>query len=612
MPEIKQLSPHVVNKIAAGEVVERPSSMVKELVENAIDAGADRIDVVLREGGAAEVRVVDNGCGISPAQLLLAVTSHATSKIHSDDDLFDVSTLGFRGEALASIGSVAHLTLRSRVATSDAGAELQVDGGRIGTVTPTAAAVGTTVSVSDLFFNTPVRRKFLRTIRTELGHCTETLTRLALAHSQIHFSLTHDDRLLHDLPPVPELRDRIAHFFGQPLAEGLLEISSQEGDIALTGYVAHPQNSRSHTKMQYLLLGGRFIRDRSLQHALSEAYRGLLLRGRYPICFLQIEIPADQVDVNVHPTKLEVRFRDGQRLYRQMLAALRTRFLKANLNATLAPLESAPTAIEQTTPLPFGTASGSRGGMPNPAIPVTLHEREHPSSAVQDAGRESESGRAAFSESAFSDATRKDALQCAGHPVGDEQRATVPAIQVMNRYLIAESDNAVIVMDQHALHESILYEKLRKKVLSGPLDRQPLLVPEPVDLSADEAAVLLDQRETLSQLGIEIEPFGGETLLLTGLPSLLAKQHRGKLLQSLAAQLASPGNTAERRDLLDELLHMVACKAAIKAGDVLAKEEIQDLITQRTESTTSHHCPHGRPTTLVLTREDLDRQFLRT
>jgi DNA mismatch repair protein MutL len=612
MQEIKQLPPHVVNKIAAGEVVERPASMVKELVENAIDAGADRVDVVLREGGTAEVRVVDNGCGISPDQLLLAVTSHATSKIQSDDDLFDVSTLGFRGEALASIGSVAHLKLRSRVATSDAGAELQVDGGTMGTVTPTAAAVGTTVSVSDLFFNTPVRRKFLRTIRTELGHCTETLTRLALAHPQIHFSLTHDDRLLHDLPPVPELRDRIAHFFGQPLAEGLLEISSQEGDILVTGYVAHPQNSRSHTKMQYLLLGGRFIRDRSLQHALSEAYRGLLLRGRYPICFLQIEMPTDQVDVNVHPTKLEVRFRDGQRLYRQMLSALRTRFLKANLNATLAPLESAPHFTKQTASLPLSTASGSRDGMPNRAIPVNLHERGNPSSAAQDTSGESEADHAAFSASAFSDATRNDVAHTAGHPVNTEQLATVPAIQVMDRYLIAESDNAVIVMDQHALHESILYEKLRKKILSGPLDRQPLLVPEPVDLSADEAAALLDQRETLSQLGIEIEPFGGETVLLTGLPSLLAKQNRGKLLQSLAAQLASPGGTAERRDLLDELLHMVACKAAIKAGDVLATEEIQVLIAQRTESKTSHHCPHGRPTTLVLTREDLDRQFLRT
>ena len=287
MPEIKQLPPHVVNKIAAGEVVERPASMVKELVENAIDAGADRIDVVLREGGTAEVRVVDNGCGISPDQLLLAVTSHATSKIQSDDDLFDVSTLGFRGEALASIGSVAHLKLRSRVATSDAGAELQIDGGTIGTVTPTAAAYRHVrfgfgslfqytsppeVSPHDPYGTRPLHRN------TDAARLWPILRFIFHSRTMTVYCMTYR--------PLPELRDRIAHFFGQPLAEGLLEISSQEGDIAVTGYVAHPQNSRSHTKMQYLLLGGRFIRDRSLQHALSEAYRGLLLRGRYPICFL--------------------------------------------------------------------------------------------------------------------------------------------------------------------------------------------------------------------------------------------------------------------------------------------------------------------------------------
>lgn len=606
MPEIKQLPPHVVNKIAAGEVVERPASMVKELVENAIDAGADRIAVTLREGGTAEVRVVDNGCGISPEQLLLAVTSHATSKIESDDDLFDVATLGFRGEALASISSVAHLNIRSRIATSDAGAELQVDGGAIGTVRPTAAAVGTTISVSDLFFNTPVRRKFLRTIRTELSHCTETITRLALAHPQIHFSLTHDDRLLHDLPPVTELRDRIAHFHGQPLADGLLEINSQEGDITLTGYVAHPQNSRSNNKMQYLLLRGRFIRDRSLQHAVSEAYRGLLLRGRYPICFLQIQMPADQVDVNVHPTKLEVRFRDSQRLYRQMLSALRSRFLKANLNATLEPLGSVSPATEQTASLPFQSPT-HRNNIPNRPIPVAIHQRHSGSTLAETVTDKTEAIRDTFPESPGKKPVQDPAQTAIHHPLGP-----APAIQVMDRYLIAENDNTVIVMDQHALHESILYEKLRAKMLSGPLDRQPLLVPEPVDLAADEAAALIDQRETLAQLGIEIEPFGGETVLLTSLPSLLAKQNRGKLLQSLAHQLASPGGTAERRDLLDELLHMIACKAAIKAGDVLATEEIQDLIAQRSESTMSHHCPHGRPTTLVLTREDLDRQFLRT
>ena len=596
MAKIKQLPPHVVNKIAAGEVVERPASMVKELIENAIDAGADRIDLVLRDGGTAEVRVVDNGCGIAPDQLRMAVTSHATSKIESDEDLFDVTTLGFRGEALASIGSVAHLRIRSRTPTDEAGSELQVDGGAIGTVVPTAAAVGTTVSLSDLFFNTPVRRKFLRTIRTELGHCSETITRLALAHPQIHFSLTHDDRLLHDLPPVSDLSERIAHFFGKPLADNLLEIHSRDGEVEISGYVAHPQENRPNTKMQYLLLGGRFIRDRSLQHALGEAYRGLLLRGRYPISFLSLQMPADQVDVNVHPTKLEVRFRDAQRLYRQLLSAIRNRFLQANLNATLAPMQPESTPVERTGRLPLSPSHHVAAAVPNRIPTDDLSNQPRPHIEIT-------------SDPDATPTVTTQSVTPSGHPSYGEP---VAAIQVMHRYLIAENDGTVIVMDQHALHESILYERLRKKVLAGSIDRQPLLVPEPVDLLADEAAALLERRETLLQLGIEVEPFGGETVLLTCLPSLLSCENRGELLRSLAAQLATPGGKAERRDLVDELLHMIACKAAIKAGDVLAPAEIQDLIAQRSESNAAHHCPHGRPTTLVLTQEDLDRQFLRT
>ncbi|MDG2207682.1 MAG: DNA mismatch repair endonuclease MutL [Pirellulales bacterium] len=591
MTEIKQLPPHVVNKIAAGEVVERPASMVKELIENAIDSGATRIDLILREGGTAEVRVVDNGSGIAPDQLAMAVTSHATSKIESDDDLFDVTTLGFRGEALASIGSVAHLRIRSRTAESDAGNELQVDGGAIGEVTPVAAAAGTTVAVSDLFFNTPVRRKFLRTIRTELGHCTEIFTRLSLAHPYIHFSLTHEERLLHDLPPVADLRERIAHFFGRPLADKLLKIDSREGEIEITGYVAHPQESRPNTKIQYLLLGGRFIRDRSLQHALGEAYRGLLLRGRYPICFLTLRMPTDQVDVNVHPTKLEVRFRNAQELYRQLLSAIRNRFLEENLNTTLAPLQPEGAPVERTVRLPLS---------PNPTAlqPETVHTAASNFSSTPRPHMEIQPDISPTTVSTEVDRPRY------GEPI--------PAIQVMHRYLIAESDDTVIVMDQHALHESILYEKLRKKVLAGPIDRQPLLVPEPIDLAAEEAAVLIERRETLLTLGIEIEPFGGETVLLTALPALLACENRGDLLRSLATQLAQPEGQANRRDLIDDLLHMISCKAAIKAGDVLAPAEIQDLVTQRADSDVAHHCPHGRPTTLVLTREDLDRQFLRT
>ncbi len=598
MSQIKQLPPNVVNKIAAGEVVERPASVVKELVENAIDAKAKRIDVLLADGGAKRICVTDDGSGIPADQLALATASHATSKIRSDSDLFHVRTLGFRGEALASIASVSHLLIRSRTSQDLAASELEITGGESGQIAPCSGALGTSVDIRDLFYNTPVRRKFLRTTRTELGHCSEAFTRLALAHPEIHFSLTHNDRILHDLPPAQSWTERIAVFFGRQLADSLIPIENREGDVHLTGYVAHPHHSRGHQRMQYLLLNGRFIRDRSLQHALGEAYRGLLLKGRYPICFLRLELPAEQVDVNVHPTKLEVRFQDGSGLYRQLLSTLRNHFLSTDL---IAPLEPEPAQrpvpgssnnLNLTPRLATGFRRADRGT--RPSFSHSLESRAATADDVQHASGEMAEATAARSM-----------------PIKSEE-APVPAIQAMNRYLVAECDNAIIVMDQHALHESILYEKLRNKVLTDKMDTQPLLVPEPVDLTASEAAAVLEARDLLAQLGIGVEPFGGETVLLTSTPAMLSQCNRSDLLQTTCEKLLSTAKTPDPRDLLDDLLHMIACKAAIKAGDPLAPEEIQSLLEQRDAAQDSHHCPHGRPTTLVFTKEELDRQFLRT
>src|SRR3954454_13788157 len=333
MPQIQQLPPSVVNKIAAGEVIERPASVVKELLENAVDAGATRIDVRLEKGGSEVIRIADNGCGIAADELPLAVASHATSKITCADDLFSISTLGFRGEALASIAEVSRLLVRSRTAESTSGAELEVVGGVAGPVSPVGCPVGTTIEVRNLFFNTPVRHKFLRSVQTEMGHSIEAMTRLALAHPRIHFTLSHNGKTVHDLPPVESIRGRIAAFFGDELANNLIEIKSEHDGVVLSGYVANPMHSRATGRMQYLFLNGRAIRDRALQHALGEAYRGLLLTGRQPICFLRLTMPADLVDVNVHPTKQEVRFQDSGRLYSLLLGTLRTKFLTSDLQA---------------------------------------------------------------------------------------------------------------------------------------------------------------------------------------------------------------------------------------------------------------------------------------
>ncbi|MFN7629364.1 MAG: DNA mismatch repair endonuclease MutL, partial [Pirellula sp.] len=323
MPLIRQLPVGLVNKIAAGEVIERPASVVKETLENSIDAGANFVEVCVEGGGIDLIRISDSGCGIEPEQLELALAPHATSKLQSSDDLFDVRTLGFRGEALASIAEISHLTLRSRVAASDSGYELRAQGGEREPIRPCAMDVGTTIEVRHLFFNTPVRRKFLKSPSTEMGHVIEAFTRIALAFPSVQMVLKSNDRVLHDLPPTVRWADRIRSFFGDEIADALIAVEHDDDKVRFRGYVADPSVSRSNNRMQYLFLNGRYIRDRALQHALGEAYRGLLMVGRMPVCFLQMEIDPKVVDVNVHPTKVEVRFEDSGAIYSRLLHALR-------------------------------------------------------------------------------------------------------------------------------------------------------------------------------------------------------------------------------------------------------------------------------------------------
>jgi DNA mismatch repair protein MutL len=645
MPAIQQLPPSVVNKIAAGEVIERPASVLKELLENSVDAGASRIDIVIDKGGGEMIRVADNGCGIAADELPLAVASHATSKIRSADDLFSVATLGFRGEALASIAEVSRLVIRSRTVHAASGAELEVAGGAARPVAPVGCPVGTTIEVRNLFFNTPVRHKFLRSAQTEMGHAIEAVTRLALAHPQVHFTLSHNGRSVHDLAPVPDIRQRIAAFFGEELTGGLIAIESTDRDIHLQGYVANPTHSRATGRMQYLFLNGRAIRDRALQHALCEAYRGLLLTGRQPICFLRLEMPPELVDVNVHPTKQEVRFQDAGRLYSQLLGALRTKFLTTDLT-TVATMRSPARGVDQAES-EFAASGASQlvawakqelgrqlaeQNDAGPALPVRdsridsestprneplrLHRLGVPPFKPFDIGHHPPNYPPASPIADPSHRSDGDSHDPIRHPTasptrGAEGHLARTALQVHNRYLVVEADAGIEVIDQHALHERILYEQLREKVLGGALEAQKLLVPEPVDLSAGEAAVVLEHSQLLAQLGVEVQPFGGDTVLISSYPAMLANLSPTEVLRELVEKLLDGDREPSPRDLLDNLLHMIACKAAVKFGDRLAPEEIESLLAQRHLAEDSHHCPHGRPTALVFTREDLDRQFKR-
>jgi DNA mismatch repair protein MutL len=547
-------------------------------------------------------------------------------------------------------------------------------------VIPCACAEGTTVEVRNLFFNVPVRRKFLKSTQTEIGHISEAVVRLALAQPRVHFTLRHNGREIYDLPPTADWRERILRFFGQELADGLIAIEREaaaDGAASrcrLFGYVADPAHSRPNNRSQYFFLNGRYIRDRSLQHALSEAYRGLLLTGRFPIAFIGFELAAEDVDVNVHPTKLEVRFQDGGRLYSLLLGTLRTKFLSTDLTAHWKPpgvpgesgdtyssaaahdvhraegvrqelvawakgqmagweADDAANAKEAFVPASGGRQpSGAADALaspdplqfaPQPLAPdddlaatrptLKLHKLEGPLSAFT-AAAPNDQGPALFGGQALDGAAAEESYPGADSPAGlrPPLEGSSAAMQVHNRYLIAETGEGVLVIDQHALHERILYEQLRAKVLAGSLECQSLLVPQPVDLSPAEAASVLEQRELLAQLGLRVEPFGGDTVLVTSYPAMLAKVNSLDMLRGIVERLLGGGQAPQRRDLLDELLHMMACKAAVKAGDRLAPEEVDALLQQRHLAQDTHHCPHGRPTALVLTREELDRQFLRT
>jgi DNA mismatch repair protein MutL len=615
---IRELPDSVINQIAAGEVVERPASVVKELLENAIDAGATRIEVTVERGGKDLVRVADNGGGMAPEDLPLAFRPHATSKLAAAEDLFRVRTLGFRGEALAAIAEVARVRCQTRTADAATGSELVVDGGEATGPRNCGCPPGTVIEVRNLFYNTPVRRTFLRSDSTEAGHVVETFTRVALAHPTVHLTLKSGARVTYDLPATTGMRERIGVLHGRELAEALLWVESRVEKCHIWGYVAHPSQSRSSAKGQYLFVAGRYVRDRSLGHALAEAYRGLLMVGRQPVAFLCLEIPPEEVDVNVHPTKIEVRFRDGHRVYSQLLSTVRQTFLASDLHTRLqtpaepeahAEPEPARQALslsarpaERQAMAPYGRASAP--GLDfrvDPPAPEWAKSLPPAPSAV--------AGGSRFDEfDADEEASELDATAAPASTPGKNGRPP-RSIQLHDSYLVVETDDGMVVIDQHALHERILYEELRGRVDAGVVESQRLLVPAPIDLDGADAAEVLQRGELLARLGITVEPFGGGTVLVTGTPAMLAGVPPERLLRDLADHFRTRPLPPTADAVLEEVLNMVACKAAVKAGQRLSPEEVEALLERRHLAANTHHCPHGRPTALTFTKAELERQF---
>jgi DNA mismatch repair protein MutL len=592
MPQrIRQLPTLVVNQIAAGEVIERPSSVVKELLENAVDAGSSRVEIDVEQGGAELIRVVDNGHGIAPDDLALAFAPHATSKLSGVEDLFRIATLGFRGEALASIGGVAQVQLQSRPPDLPIGAAISCNGGQFSPQTPWNGSPGTRIEVRHLFFNTPVRRKFLRSPATEIGHITEACNRVALARPRIgetmglHLVLRHNGRTIHDLPAFATLVDRIGLVFGREVKAALYPIQSDAGPVKLIGFIGDPSCDRGTARMQYLFVNGRWIRDRSLGHAVQEAYRGLLMTGRFAICFLFLTLPAEELDVNVHPTKVEVRFRNSQGAHHLIYTTVRKRLHEENLTARL----QAPSTFRPSAEFGGGQATLP---LPQPRSPDSLM------TAPED--QEEEESALHYADSSSSPATSV---------LPNAAPAPAKVIQLYDAYLVVETEAGMLVIDQHALHERILFERIRQRVRDGALESQRLLVPESIHLSGEQAALLLEQREALAGLGIGVEDFGGGTVLLTSYPALLGRGSPKELLQAVVDHVATKERLPSRDVLFNDLMSLTACHSAVRAGERLTREAMAELVAQRHLADDAHHCPHGRPTALLFSRQDLERQF---
>lgn len=629
MPTIHVLPVHLVNKIAAGEVIERPASIVKELVENSLDAGASRIEVVIEDGGKRLIRVTDNGSGMDADDLALAFVPHATSKIQADEDLFAIDTMGFRGEALASIASISHANVRTRRASEISGYEIDASGEEVGQPRPCAAAQGTTITVADLFFNTPGRRKFLKSANTEAGHVTEQIIRLALPHPQVAFSLTHNGKLTQNFPASDSTAQRIADIFGADLASKMLPIASRQGrSVKVAGMIGKPEASRASSAYQYFFLNGRYIRDRLLSHALKESYRGLCEGSRFPVAMAFLQVDPAEVDVNVHPTKVEVRFRDGQAVHGDLLAALRETLNRAQLTPSVSiDIAASPAVALADLPAELSApdAALAQQALGNDDFPpsddAARQRRDSLRQALADFFKTAPRPQARLNfptDEPRPPQSQNDVAAPAQIPADDgavfvpqSQADAMPMLQMHDSYIVVQSEDGIEIIDQHALHERLIYNDLRRRFTQGALESQRLLIPACLDASPAQLGCIEEHAELLGKLGLEIFSFAPGSAAVHAMPALLVARQAdpAELGREVLDKLA---RGASDEELLEALLETMACKAAVKAGNPLAMAEIRDLVARRQEADRGTACPHGRPTALKITLKDLGKQFKRT
>lgn len=630
MPHIRLLSPRLANQIAAGEVVERPASVVKELVENALDAGARRVDVEIEQGGIKLIRVRDDGCGIDKEDLPLALSRHATSKITSLDDLEAVASLGFRGEALASISSVSRLSLTSRTADQEAASRVEVEGRDMDArLSPAAHPVGTTVEVRDLFFNTPARRKFLRTEKTEFNHVEECLRRQALSRFDTGFTLRHNQRVVQNLRPAESDLDRerrIGALCGQQFIDNAVVIDAEATGLRLWGWVALPTFSRSQADLQYFFVNGRVIRDRLVAHAVRQAYRDVLYNNRHPAFVLYLEVDPASVDVNVHPTKHEVRFRDGRlvhdfifRTLHKALADVRPDdHLRGAVAQSVVREEGQGAASAQTDPAatgwryPAGSVADARSGSPLTGGAAATAPQQEWRASDQMAFYQSLNAGGGVAEATPASPAAQIEVQPTPVMDGDEEPPLGYAIaQLHGIYILAQSRAGLIVVDMHAAHERITYERMKRALAEQDLKSQPLLVPVSLAVSQKEAALAESHAEELQQLGLQIERIGPETLAVRQVPALLRGADTEQLVRDVLADLIEHGQSDRVEAVTHELLGTMACHGSVRANRQLTIPEMNSLLRDMEATERSGQCNHGRPTWTLVTLSELDKLFLR-
>ncbi len=601
---IRKLPAQVVDRIAAGEVVERPASVVKELVENSLDAGAQRIDLDVREGGRDLISIRDDGIGMGAQDLALAFVSHATSKLAEVGDLEHIASFGFRGEALASIGAVADCRIVSRERGAAAGHEIESRGGTVGEVTAAGAPQGTRIEVRNLFRYVPARRKFLRTAGTEMSHVTATLQKLALANPDVAFSLQRAGRAVFRVSAGEDRRARIARFFGRQLFAQLLPLCASSGAASVEGFVARPEAARATAAHLHFFLNGRPIRDRALSHAARHAYEGLLTRGRHPVVFLFLEIDPSLVDVNVHPAKSEVRFQDGEAVHRLVREAVREALLGDELAPSIVPDEARGGAAG----VDGDAASDTYSAGVKDALSEFLrgHAEPPPNESLFRRGAGDAGGAA--SRIAADDAAARLPAPASGAP---PPRAVGRFLQVRDTFLVFEVEDGLAIVDQHALHERIRLEEIKRRVAEGGLEVQPLLVPALVEMPAAEIEALLAESEALERLGVRLARFGETTVAVHALPSMLSRRDPETVVRGLAERVLAGKGAGSRLSLLDDLMHSMACRSAIMAGDVVTEEQAAELMRRADLIDNPQSCAHGRPTSLRVSFKELLRHFKR-